>query len=237
MNKTYPSDYFLFPDKVNSIPEFSACNSDNERKTLTATNARDRKTRADIVTMNATLSNVFLANLPKAIRETYEPICMKQPNTVFLHMFDWFIKKYGKTTTKDCEENRQRMAADWHPSDGFEPLATCLFIGASNKSATRYPMEIHDVIDIGLCIIKVAECTPKNPKNGLPARTSPHQLEKQSTPSKNIRPTRSHLSTRQLPQPRNMDMAWLPWTMIRQLHPTVNRLRTLAPHMPPHKNQ
>jgi hypothetical protein len=55
--------------------------------------------------MNATLSDVFLLNLPKAIRETYEPIRMKQPNIVFLHMFGWFINKYGKTTTKDREEN------------------------------------------------------------------------------------------------------------------------------------
>ena len=38
--------------------------------------------------MNAALSDVFLVNLPKTIRETYEPICMKQQNTVFLHMFD-----------------------------------------------------------------------------------------------------------------------------------------------------
>jgi hypothetical protein len=44
--------------------------------------------------MNLALSDVFLANLPKAICETYELICMKQPNTVFLHMFDWFITKY-----------------------------------------------------------------------------------------------------------------------------------------------
>jgi hypothetical protein len=57
--------------------------------------------------MNAALSDVFLVNLPKTIRETYKPICMKQQNTVFLHMFDWFITKYGKTTTEDCEENRQ----------------------------------------------------------------------------------------------------------------------------------
>ena len=63
-NKTYPLDYFPFPDKVDSIPDFSACNSDNDLETLKATNARNQKTRADIVTMNAALSNVFLANLP-----------------------------------------------------------------------------------------------------------------------------------------------------------------------------
>ena len=64
-NETYPTNYYLFPAEVDSIPDFSACNSNNERETLKATNARDQKTRADIVTMNATLSDVFLANLPK----------------------------------------------------------------------------------------------------------------------------------------------------------------------------
>ncbi len=110
--------------------------------------------RADIVTMNAALSDVFLANLPKAICKMYEPICMKQPNMVFLHMFDWFITKYGKMTAEDCEDNRQRMAADWHPSNGFEPLATRLFIGASYVSTAHYPMDDYDVIDIGLRVIK-----------------------------------------------------------------------------------
>ncbi len=85
--------------------------------------------------MNLALSDDFLVNLPKAICEKYEPICMKQPNTVFLHMFSWFITKYGCTTIKDCKENWQRMATTWHPSKGFEPLAVCLFIGASYTSA------------------------------------------------------------------------------------------------------
>jgi len=64
------------------------------------------------------------------------------------------MEKYGKTTTEDREDNWQRMAADWHPSDGFEPLATRLFIGASYASAACYPMDDRDVIDIGLRVIK-----------------------------------------------------------------------------------
>jgi hypothetical protein len=109
---------------------------------------------ADIVTMNAALLDVFLSQLPKLICETYEPICMKQPNTVFLHMFDWFISKYGKTMTKDCKENQQWMAANWHPSDSFKPLTTHLFIGTLYASAACYPMEECNIIDIGLRIIK-----------------------------------------------------------------------------------
>jgi hypothetical protein len=117
--------------------------------------------------MNVALSDVFLANLPKAIYETYKPVHMKQPNTAFLHMFDWFITKYGRATTKDCKENWQRMAITWHPSEGFEPLATHLFIGASYTSAARYPMDDCDVIDIGLCIIKHCGIYTKEYKNRI----------------------------------------------------------------------
>jgi hypothetical protein len=46
----------------------------------------------------------------------------------------WYINKYGEMTTKDCKEKQQKMAADWHPSNGFEPLATRLFVGASYAS-------------------------------------------------------------------------------------------------------
>ncbi len=69
-------------------------------------------------------------------------------------MFDWIITKYGQTRTKDREANWQRMAATWHPSDGFEPLVMCLFIGTSYVRAACYPMDDHDIIDISLRIIK-----------------------------------------------------------------------------------
>jgi hypothetical protein len=104
-NETCPSSNFPFPKEVDDIPDFSACKSNNEHESLKATHAHNQKTQDDIVTMNVALSNVFLANLPKAIRETYKPIHMKHPITVFLLMFDWFITNYRHTTTKDCEEN------------------------------------------------------------------------------------------------------------------------------------
>jgi hypothetical protein len=136
-NETYLSSFFPFPKEVDAIPDFSACTSDNECNSLKDTHALNQKTRADIITMNSALANVFLANLPKAICKTYKPIRMKNPNMVFLHMFKWFIKKYGKTTTKDCKANRQQMATKLHPTNGFEPLATHLFIGTSYASAAQ----------------------------------------------------------------------------------------------------
>ena len=79
---------------------------------------------------------------------------MKDLNTVFLYMFDWFIDKYGMTTTEDCKANCQQMASKWHPTDGFEPLATRLFIGTSYAGAVQYPMQDCDLIRIGLHLIK-----------------------------------------------------------------------------------
>jgi hypothetical protein len=92
---------------------------------------------------------------------------MKQSNTVFLHMFDWLITKYGCTTTKDCKANWQRMATTWHSSKGFEPLAMRLFISAFYASAAPYPMNVRDVINIGLRVIKCCGMYTKEYKNWI----------------------------------------------------------------------
>ena len=73
-NEAYPTSFFSFPPENDAIPDFTACTSDNKQESLKATHTRDQKTRADIVTMNLALADVFLTNLPKAIREKYEPI-------------------------------------------------------------------------------------------------------------------------------------------------------------------
>jgi hypothetical protein len=118
--EAYPKTFFPVLKEVEEVPDFNNCTDDNQREMLKLTHTLAKKTKADIVTMNATLSDMFLVNLPNLIRDGYDPICMGLPNTAFLHMFDWFIKKYGVTMAKEREENRQQMAADWQPTDGFE---------------------------------------------------------------------------------------------------------------------
>jgi hypothetical protein len=59
------------------------------------------------------------------------------------------------------------MAADWHPSKGFEPLMTRLFIGASYASAARYPLRDCNVINIGLRVIKRCGMYSKEYKNWI----------------------------------------------------------------------
>jgi hypothetical protein len=105
--EAYPKEFFPFPKEVEEVPDFKNCTDDSQRETLKSMHALAKKTRADIITMNASLLDLFLANFLKLIRGSYNPIHMGLPNTVFLHMFDWFIKKYGITTAEKREENQQ----------------------------------------------------------------------------------------------------------------------------------
>ena len=117
-NKAYPSTFFPFPTEVPSVPDFSTCNFDNEHETMKATNARNHKLRADIVTMNAALSDVFFVNLPKAICERHEPICMKQPNTVFHTCLTGSSRSMAKQQPKIAKI----IGSEWPPTD-IPPMA------------------------------------------------------------------------------------------------------------------
>jgi hypothetical protein len=74
--EAYPKEFFPFPKDVEEVPDFKNCTNDNQQETLKLTHALARKTRADIITMTAALSDVFLANLPKSIHDGYDPIRM-----------------------------------------------------------------------------------------------------------------------------------------------------------------
>ena len=50
--------------------------------------------------------------------------------------------------------NRQRMAANWHPSNGFDALALHLFTGAAYANATGYQIVDRVIINIGIRVIK-----------------------------------------------------------------------------------
>jgi hypothetical protein len=107
--EAYPKEFFPFPKEVEEVPDFKNCTDDNQCKMLKLTHALARKTRADIITMNAALSDVFLVNLPKLICNIYDPICMGLPNTVFHHMFQWFIKNVVSRQLK----KKRRIGSKW----------------------------------------------------------------------------------------------------------------------------
>jgi hypothetical protein len=104
--------------------------------------------------MNTTLADVFLETMSAQVCASFQQPRLRKPNIVFVNLFLWSVKQYGKTTAKDCKANRQSMAADWHPAEGFDTLILCLFTGAAFASSAGCKMNDVDIVDIGLCIIK-----------------------------------------------------------------------------------
>ena len=57
--------------------------------------ARDKKTRADIVTMNTALANVFLEAMSSQVHASFQQCRLHKPNIVFVDLFLWFVEQYS----------------------------------------------------------------------------------------------------------------------------------------------
>jgi hypothetical protein len=154
--KAYPANDYPFPNDVDEVPNFSACNNDNDHNAAKITHAILLKTRNNVVNMNAALIDTLLGLIPTAFKLLYEQEWMMDPNTVFCQCFDWFVTKYGRISAKDCKANCTAMAADWHPSMGFEVLTSRLFCGVTFASLSGHPITDKDTVDIG---VRVFNCT------------------------------------------------------------------------------
>jgi hypothetical protein len=151
--EVYLANDYPFPDKVDEVPNFSACNNDNNCAAAKITHAILLKTRNYVVNMNAALIDTLLGLIPAAFKLLYEQERMMDPNAVFRQCFDWFVTKYGYTSAKDYEANRTAMAANWHPSMGFEILTSGLFRGVTFASLSGHPITDKDTVEIGVHIL------------------------------------------------------------------------------------
>ena len=103
--------------------------------------------------MNTVLIDTLLSLIPTAFKILFEQEQMIDPNTVFRQCFNWFVVKYGRTLAEDCKTNCTAMAANWHPSMGFEVLTLCLFRGVAFASLSRHPITDNDTIDISVHVL------------------------------------------------------------------------------------
>ena len=146
--EAYPTMDYPFPANVDEVPDFRECNNDNDRATAKMTHAILLKTSNDVINMNAAFIDTLLS-----LKLLYEQERMMDPNAVFRQCFDWFVTKYGRTSAKDRETNRTAMAADWHPSMGFEVLTSRLFRGGTFTSLSGHPITNKDTVDIGVHVL------------------------------------------------------------------------------------
>jgi hypothetical protein len=115
-----PNAFMPFPPEVPDVPNYTGCVDDNNPATVRAMHARDKKTRADIITMNTALADVFLEAISSQVCASFQQRRLCEPNIIIVDLFLRFVNQYGKTMAKDYEGNRQRMAADWYPANGFD---------------------------------------------------------------------------------------------------------------------
>jgi hypothetical protein len=82
-----PDAFAPFPPKVPNVPDYTTCVNDNDRATIWATHAQNKKTRADIVTMNSALADDFLEAMLSQVRTLSQQRCLHEPNIVFVNLF------------------------------------------------------------------------------------------------------------------------------------------------------
>jgi hypothetical protein len=104
--------------------------------------------------MNTAIANIFLKAMSSQVHASFQQQCLREPNIIFDNIFLWFVNQYGKMRAEDHEANGQRMAADWHPANGFDALLLHHFTGAAYASSMCYRMKDVNIVNIGLRIIK-----------------------------------------------------------------------------------
>jgi hypothetical protein len=150
----YPDAFAPIPPAVDEVLDYTNCSDKNDRATTCAKHALNRKTRADIITMNAALTDVFLNPVLVGVRAAFQQWHLRKPNIVFVDMFEWFAQHYNTTTAEDRDANRQQIAANWHPSNCFDALTLGLFMSAAYPNATGYPIVDRNIVNIGIRVIK-----------------------------------------------------------------------------------
>ena len=163
-NEAYPHGKYPFPPEVPDVPDYALCFTEKDRARVKTEHAIAQKTRADVINMNAALCDTFLSLIPKTFQAAYDHKHLNNPNSVFVEMFEFFVAKFGASTPEDHEDNRQRMAADWHPSQGFETLENRLFIGQAYSHVTDHPISDDDLVDIGLRVLRKCGLYPEEYK-------------------------------------------------------------------------
>jgi hypothetical protein len=154
VTEVYPNAFAPFPPEVPDVPNYTACVNDNDCATVRAMHVRDKKMRADIITMNTTLANVFLEAMSSQVHASFQQWHLCKLNIVFVDLFLWFVNQYGKTTAEDLEANQQCMAANCHPANRFNTLILRLFTKTAYASSAGFRMNDVDIVNIRLHIIK-----------------------------------------------------------------------------------
>ncbi len=89
-DKAYPSTNYPFPNDVDEVPDFTACNNNNKTRNCQKSALISPQNVQHIVNMNAVLINTLLSLIPMAFKLLYKQEWMMDPNADFRQCFHWF---------------------------------------------------------------------------------------------------------------------------------------------------
>lgn len=144
----YPEDDYPYPAAQPTVADYTACVNDNDRARVSMEHAIAVATREDVINMNVALTDTFLDLVDATYRAQYDTIRMSRPNAIFRNVFQYFLQQYGTTQAEDRHTNKERMAADWNPSEGFQVLTDRIHMGMQYALFAFHPIADIDVVDI-----------------------------------------------------------------------------------------
>jgi hypothetical protein len=228
----YPTNFAPFPPVIDKVPDYMGSVDDKDHSSKCTKHALNKKTRADIITMNAALTNVFLDALSSQVHALFQQRRLPELNILFVDIFEWFVGHCSKTMAKDRNANRQCMAADRHPINRFDTLALRLFTGAAYAGCTgRWLTATSSTL--ASASSSGAACMPRNTRHGLPPNPNAPVLPRRLTRSRRFGPQKSRLSTRRRYPLACTATAWPRSMTTTPLSHTASRSQTLAPRTPP----
>ena len=163
----YPAASYPYPAEVPPVPDYAMAQDDNDRARITAQHAADLKTRQDVINMNNALTDTFLSLFEPTYRASYERQRTRAPNAVFRNVFQHFLTTYGRTTADERWANKERMAADWTPSDGFESLIDRINQGIQYAFFAFHPIQDHEIVDIAERVLTRCGLYPEEMKRWI----------------------------------------------------------------------
>ncbi len=92
MADAYPDTFAPIPPAVDEVPDYTNCTDKNDCVITRAKHALNKKIRADIITMNAALTDVLLDAVLVGVRAAFQQRRLREPNVVFVDMFEWFTQ-------------------------------------------------------------------------------------------------------------------------------------------------
>ena len=72
--------------------------------------------------MNKALVTRFMAHLYPTVVQSFQGELQQDPNKLFDHVSQWFLKRYWASNKTDRHKNRTQMEADWNFNDIIESL-------------------------------------------------------------------------------------------------------------------